>query len=113
MKRIILIMVAIATTCGFSSVATAETFNAKSGVSVLAGDSWDDLLDEFEDYVNRYIKLLQKAKAGDMSALSEYAALADKAQKLANKLDKAKGEMSSAQLQRYLKIAAKMASAAM
>ena len=48
---------------------------------------------------------------GDMSAMAEYANLAAKAQKIADKLEKAKGEMTTAQTQRYLKIVKKMTDA--
>lgn len=111
MKRIILIFVAVATMCGLSFNASAETLNAKSDVSVVAGDDWDDLLDEYEKYVNKYIEVYKKAMAGDASAMAEYAELAAQAQKLAKQIEKAKGDMTSAQLQRYTKITAKMASA--
>ena len=49
--------------------------------------------------------------ADDMSAMLEYSKLAEKANKVSDKLYKAKGEMSDAQLKRYLKITQKMVDA--
>lgn len=111
MKKIIIAFAATLMMCGFASQVKAE--NLSNEITIQVANDWDDLLDEYEEYVDQYIKTLKKAMEGDMSALSEYAALAEKAQKLANKIEKAKGEMSTSQLQRYAKITQKMASAAM
>ena len=74
--------------------------------------NWDELLDSYEKYVDKYIALLKKAKNGDASAMSEYASMLEQAQDLNEKLQNAKGEMSSAQLARYNRITQKMAKAA-
>lgn len=76
-----------------------------------ASSDWDKLLDEYEKYVDQYVKTYKKAMNGDMAAMAEYAKLAEKAQKLSSQLEKAKGEMTAAQLNRYLKITKKLASA--
>ncbi len=73
---------------------------------------WDEVLDEYEKYIDQYIALAKKAEAGDMSALAEYPSFLEQAQTTNEKLTKAKGEMSAAQLARYTKITSKMASAA-
>jgi hypothetical protein len=97
--------------CGIVPQANAvETASASTEI-VAASDNWDDLLDEYEEYVDQYIKVYKKAMAGDMAALSEYMKLAEKAQSIAKKIEKSKGSMTSAQLQRYLKITKKMADA--
>ena len=82
-----------------------ETVNSES-------EDWDAVLDEYENYVDKYIALLKKAKQGDMSALSEYAGMMEKAQELGGKMDDAQGEMSSAQWSRYTRILQKMTNAA-
>ena len=87
-----------------TSISTAESI-------AVASSDWDALLDEYEQYVDQYIKTYKKAMNGDMSAMAEYANLAAKAQKIADKLEKAKGEMTTAQTQRYLKIVKKMTDA--
>ena len=75
-------------------------------------EDWDAILDSYEEYVNNYISLLKKAKNGDMKALSEYPAVMDDAQELSEKLQNAKGSMSSSQLSRYTRITTKMTQAA-
>ena len=97
--------------CALSSNATAAPVMSGSSVTVAASTDWDKTLDEYEQYVNQYVKTYKKAMDGDMSAMTEYAKLMKKAQSLSDKLSKAKGEMSNAQLQRYLKITQKMTNA--
>lgn len=75
-------------------------------------EDWDAVLDEYENYVDKYIALLKKANQGDMSALTEYAGMMEKAQELGEKMEKAQGEMSSKQWGRYSKILQKMMNAA-
>ena len=73
---------------------------------------WDALLNSYEQYVDKYISYMKKAAKGDMSALSEYPALMEKAQDLSNKMSGAQGDTSAAQWARYMKITNKMAQAA-
>ena len=78
-----------------------------------SSEDWDALLNSYEEYVDKYIAFLKKAKAGDMSALAEYPALMQKAQEYADKLEKAKGdELTPAQMTRFNKIQMKMLEAA-
>ena len=73
---------------------------------------WDALLNSYEQYVDKYISYMNKAAKGDMSALSEYPALMEKAQELSDRMVEAQGEMSSSQWNRYMKITTKMTEAA-
>lgn len=73
-----------------------------------SSQDWDALLDSYEEYVNKYIEFYKKAQNGDMSAMTEYASMMQKAQDYANKLENARGEISAAQLARFQKIQAKM-----
>ena len=73
---------------------------------------WDELLDSYENYVDKYIAFLKKAKDGDASAMSEYPKLLKSAQEYSEKISKAKGDLSSSQLARYMKIEQKMLNAA-
>ena len=66
------------------------------------------MLDSYEKYVNKYVSLMKKANAGDMSAMSEYPSMLQEAQELSEKLSNAQGELSSAQWARYMRITAKM-----
>ena len=93
---------------GFCNTVSAMETKTSARMEIVAGDDWDKVLNEYENYVDQYIKTYKKAMKGDMSALSEYVKLAEKAQELSEKIDKAKGEMTDAQMKRYLKITKKM-----
>lgn len=82
------------------------------GVVVSSSTDWDDVLDEYQEYVDKYISLMKKASNGDLSAMTEYVTFMEKAEKLSDKLDKAESEMTSAQLKRYVEITQKMTNAA-
>lgn len=79
--------------------------------AVGSSSDWDSVLDEYEDYVDQYVKLYKKAMAGDMSAMSEYAGMLEKAQSLFSKLENAQGEMTAAQISRMNSIQMKMVNA--
>lgn len=81
----------------------------KQSSSSGSGD-WDSVLDDFEDFVDSYVKLYKKAMDGDMSAISEYPKVLSKAESLSNKLSNAESDLTSAQLSRYTKILNKMTS---
>ena len=82
------------------------------GKSSSSSEDWNAVLNSYEKYVNNYISLAKKASQGDMAALAEYTSLLNKAQDLSNKLQKAKGQMTSSQVARYNKISMKLAKAA-
>ena len=75
-------------------------------------DTYDDLLDSFESYVNKYIDTMKKVKSGDQSAMMDLPDLTKKAQELSQKLQKSSGEMSPSQVARYQRISMKMLEAA-
>lgn len=72
----------------------------------------DAYLKSYEEYVDQYIKLMKKAKDGDMSAMTEYVGYMEKATDLSDKMEKAENEMSSAQMAKFLKIQVKLTQAA-
>lgn len=83
-----------------------------SDTSSSGSEDWDALLNSYESYVDKYISYMKKAANGDMSALSEYPSLMQKAQDYNSKLQNAQGMMSSSQWARYNRITMKMAKAA-
>lgn len=83
-----------------------------SSSSSSGSQDWDALLNSYEQYVDKYISYMKKAAKGDMSALSEYPALLEKAQEFSSKMEGAKGDMSASQWARYMKITNKMTQAA-
>ncbi|MBM3448626.1 MAG: hypothetical protein FJX90_05925 [Bacteroidetes bacterium] len=92
-----------------TSDASASTSTSSSSSST---EDWDAILNDYEEYVNQYIKFMKAAQKGDASAMSEYPAMLEKANSLNSKLTSGQGTMSSAQASRLLKIQNKMASAA-
>ncbi|MDY3548995.1 hypothetical protein PG291_10330 [Riemerella anatipestifer] len=80
-----------------------------------AGDSdIDKMLDDYERYVDQYIVYIQKASQGDMTALSEYPSLMEKAQELQGSLERAQNNnnFSAGQMKRMVAIQQKMTNAA-
>ena len=75
-------------------------------------EDWDELLESYEEYVNKYISYVKKASKGDMDALSEYPALLEKAQEFCDKMKNAQSNMSTSQWAKYNKITMKLAKAA-
>ena len=73
------------------------------------------MLDDYEDYVDEYIKFYKKAMEGDNSALTQYPALMQKATALQQSMAKAQNnnELSATQIQRMMKIQTKMTNAAL
>ena len=76
-----------------------------------ASNDFDEVLDSYEEYVDQYVSYMKKAANGDMSALTEYPALMEKAQEVSKKLEDSKDEMSAAQASRYMQITNKMTAA--
>ena len=72
----------------------------------------DAMLDSYDNYVTKYISYVKKAANQDATALAEYPALMRQAQELSEKLERCKGEMTPAQLERYGNITMRMAKAA-
>lgn len=72
---------------------------------------WDKVLDSYEKYIDQYAKLYKKAQAGDMSAMTEYTSMLEKANDLSSKLNGAKSDMSAAQIARFTKLQSKLISA--
>lgn len=73
--------------------------------------SMDELLDSYESYIDKYISVMQKVSKNDMSAIEEYPALIEQAEKLGTELDKNQDEMTSSQLNRFMKLQSKFTKA--
>jgi hypothetical protein len=75
--------------------------------------NWDKMLDDYEDYVDSYIKLYRKAKNGDQTALSEYPELMEKANSLQQSMAQAQNDnqLSVQQITRLSAIQNKMVQA--
>ena len=93
-----------------SEDASSESVEEASAESVSDSKDWDAVLDSYEEYVNSYVRLMKKAQDGDMEALSEYADMLEKAERISSQLEDAGGELSSSQMARYQRILRKMTS---
>lgn len=82
-----------------------------SSSSKSSGKNWDKIITDYESYVNKSIELLKKANAGDMSAMSDYATMLEKAEDLQESLEDADDEMTTSQMQRFIKIQQKLINA--
>lgn len=77
------------------------------------GEDWDAIIDEYEGYCDKIVPLAKKAKAGDISALTECASLVETAEALQKKLENAESELTTGQTLRLTKIMTKMSKAVM
>ncbi len=80
----------------------SEQSEPKEKEPVKAGNSYDEMLDNYEKFVDSYIIVMKKMKNNDMSVMDEYTDLMEKAENLGGELDKDQGDMSKEQLKRYL-----------
>ena len=75
-------------------------------------ENWDAVLDAYERCVDKYIALMKKAAAGDVSAVAEYTSLLEEVNEFGEKLGEANSDLSSAQLSRYMRVLNKVTEAA-
>lgn len=71
-----------------------------------------EVLDEFEEYVDDYIRAVKKAANGDPTALVDIAELMEDAVELQKEINRCQGTMSVSDLQRFQRINAKLTKAA-
>jgi Family of unknown function (DUF6591) len=65
---------------------------------------FDEALKEYDDFITKYIDMMKKMKSGDMTALEEYPEMLEKATTATDKLNKLKGNMTAAQVNKFLKL---------
>ena len=78
-----------------------------------SSEDWDAVLKSYEEFIDKYIALLKKANQGDMSALTEYVNMMEKASDLAEKLGDANDELTPEQAAKFLKLQTKFTNAAL
>lgn len=96
-----------------SEVADADMADSDTDVEsddISSGDV-DELINTYSEYVDKYIKFMKKVANGDLSAMTEYTSLLKKAQEIDEKLKDVKGDMTTAQMNKFLGIQKKMLSA--
>ncbi|MBD5230436.1 MAG: hypothetical protein HDS69_10460 [Bacteroidales bacterium] len=72
----------------------------------------DDMLKEYENFVDNYVSLIKKAAKGDMSVMTKMSDYMESAESLSRKLENCSGKMSASQMKRYTKITSKFSEAA-
>lgn len=76
-------------------------------------NNWDNTLVTYEEYIDKYIALMKKAKDGDMSAMTEYPAMMTKANELQIQLTKASSDLTTKQIGKLTKLQMKLSKAAL
>jgi hypothetical protein len=98
---------------GYSSNNDVDNSYTNESGSVSSGSSnFDELIRSYEKYIDQYIVLMKKAKNNDMSALSEYPTMMQKAQDLQTKISRVQGQMSPEQVGRFTSLQTKLIQAA-
>ena len=93
--------------------ASVETEDEIDSPSTSTSDTdFDEFLTAYENYINKYIAIMQKAKNGDYSAMTEAATLMQDAQEYGEKLQKMSGSLTPTQLAKFQKLQQKLLSAA-
>lgn len=69
---------------------------------------WDVALDEYEKYMDDYIRFIKKGKAGDATAMLDAVELMSKAESVSKQLNDAKDELTTKQIKKFAKIQTKM-----
>jgi hypothetical protein len=69
-------------------------------------------LDQYEKFVDDYVAAMQKAAAGDVSAMTNAMSLMEQAESLTERPGNASAELSAAQAARLLQIQTKLTNAA-
>lgn len=99
--------------CACDEECTYEEVVAEEEEEVAAtANEWDELLDQYEEYVDEYVKLYKKVANGDMTALTKATELAEEMAELSEKVSEASAELTTAQAKRLADIAQKYADAA-
>lgn len=94
---------------------TEEAINRANGSESIVQPSvnnWDEVISEYESFIDDYIKTMKKVKAGDYSVMSEYQSLMQKAESAGKKLQQNEGQLTKEQMKRYINLQTKLSNAA-
>lgn len=77
----------------------------RTSASTTSGkQDWDKLITDYESYMKQYISLMQKAADGDQSAMTEYPAMMQKANEVAQDIQSAGTDITPEQLAKFSKL---------
>ncbi|MCS3532069.1 DUF6591 domain-containing protein [Chryseobacterium sp. JUb7] len=98
-----------------SSLAETEPLSDDIKAETVSTDTKniDKMLDDYEEYVDKYIVYAKKIQTGDMSAMKEYTEIMEKANDYAESMEKVKDDeqVTPEQMKRMMEIQTKMAGA--
>jgi hypothetical protein len=75
------------------------------------GSEWDQTLDQYESFIDKYIVLLKKSTSGDQSVTNEYLEMAEKAEALGKQLERSQDQLTREQMKRLVELQSKMSKA--
>ena len=79
--------------------------NANMNTKSAADESeMDELLDQYENYVNLAVEALRNVMRGDEAAMNDFEKYSQEASAISDKLTKGGGNMTSKQFKRYMHI---------
>lgn len=87
-----------------------EESSSSEATTSSSSKNWDNVLSDYEKYVDDYVVLYKKAMKGDATAMQEYPAIMQKAQDLQKSLDDAKNDkgFTASHASKMMKIQQKM-----
>lgn len=85
--------------------------NDNNSINEVDVSEWDDALDSYEEYIDKYIKLMNKVQNGDASAMTEYPSLMEKTMSFTKKMENAGDELTPSQMTRFLELQNKFTTA--
>ena len=97
-----------------SEKAKSFSINSKTKDDVIISENnngdknWEKILTDYESYTNQCIKLLKKANSGDVSAMTEYLEVLQKAQDIQESFLEAEDAITTGQMERFMKIQQKL-----
>lgn len=94
---------------GSSDNSSVET---SSSDEELADGDFDEYLDTYEEFCDKYTNLIKRAGEGDADAISEYPEILKKAQELGEKMQKIQGIATPEQIARFAEIQKKFLNSA-
>lgn len=97
--------------CSATAIASTNILSTTNH-ELASSSNWDEILDEYEAYVAKYIVIQKKVASGDIALMTEAFEMLEQASKLSEQLQREESQLTSAQLSRLLKITQKMAEAA-
>lgn len=79
--------------------------------SSVSGADLDEALDQYEEMIDKIVKIATKLSKNDLSVMGDYTSLVADLENYEKKINNCKGEMTPQQLQRLTKLTEKMVSA--